>query len=495
MSDINWEGLLEMWQEKLAKNLKYLDFVQLPIDESPSVVNLYQPEHCGAKFQGNNMISDDDFVKVVEKKRNAKALLLYSCPKITSAGILSSLKIINTITLLVLDEIKISHEMMVVISENVKTLKVISLFCYPGDVSDESIEAVAKENKEIEWFVLPGFYHATNDWKITSQSVTNLVRNCSSLRKINMPSKIFDDASITSMKECLEPENFELLTVRIGKKNDINFDLLKQLFDNFPKLRAGDLPAHLLRKAGIPQGFEDIEIGKDENMTMMPLASFLQLLNGEKAQFLKKITIPNSQEEVLTALVEKGLHTQIKNIDLHSFGDVLSKKTLVQLAKFTSLESLDLSFCLGENGDLGDDDYVKTNDIVKLLSKMKELKKLDLSWCAISPKGVEKVVKQHPLLVDLKMEGCGGESYDYTDFLMGLEDVACLNRAGLKWSSRNKYGERSGMYQEQARSELEELGMDTGAKIAKRTMVWNGICCDDSGSDDIEDDSESDDDY
>jgi len=463
MSSINWEGLLGMWQKQLATNKKFLTLVGLPTEESANVLNLYQPKHCAVKNKGSNLISDDDLKNIVEGKKSALAFLLFCCPNITSAGILSSLRILNRITLLVLDEVKISHEMMMVIAENVKTLRVISLFSHVGDVTDESIEAVAKQNKGLEWFILPGFSHKPDGWKMTSKAVSNVVKHCTGLRKINMPTELFDDQALKAMIEFLQPDLFTLLTVRRwGKQPDINLALLKQLFNKFHTLRAEDVRPELLRKAGAPQGFEEIEIGVDKNERKVPVDDFLALLNGKHGHVVKKISIPESRDKVLKALIDKNLHNQIKEL---SFGigfcnDTLPKSTLRLLSKFTSLENLNLGFHLGEAN--GSDNFVTTDEIVKLLSKMTQLKKLDLSWSSISPKGVEKVVNDHPLLEDLKMEGCGGETYDYSDFGIGLMDVKCLNRPGLKWSSRNKYGERSGMYQEQTIFELQKLGMDTG---------------------------------
>merc|ERR1712168_927737 len=98
-------------------------------------------------------------MNLVKNKPSAKALLLYCCPNVTSFGIMPCLKIVPSLTVLVLDEIDISHYLMVRISETVKTLKVLSLFSEPRDVSDVSIEAVARENHGIEWCVLPGFGH------------------------------------------------------------------------------------------------------------------------------------------------------------------------------------------------------------------------------------------------------------------------------------------------------------------------------------------------
>jgi hypothetical protein len=461
MSDVNWEGLLGMWKEKLATTKKLLTMVNLSSEESDNVLNLYLPEHCSPKHEGSNMISDDDLKKIVEGKRNAKAFLLFCCPNITSAGIFSSLKILNNITLLVLDEVKMSHEMMMVVADNVKTLRIISLFSYVGDVSDDSIEAVAKHNKGLEWFILPGFPHKPDGWKMTSKAVLNIAKHCTGLKKISMPTCLFADEAVKAMYEFLQPDLFELLTVRrYGKWQEINVDLLKQLFKKFHKLRAEDIKAELLRKAEVRQGFEVIEIGNGENERTVKVDDFLALLNGNFGHVVKKLSIPYKWDKILQALIDKGLHNQIKELDFGiGFDAVLPKSTLCLLAKFTSLENLNLGFHLGEG--YGSTNIVTTDKIVQLLSNMTKLKKLDLSWSSISPKGVEKVVNDHPLLEDLKMEGCGGEHFDYSDFSIGLMDVACLNRPGLNWSSRNKYGERSGMYQEQASFGLEQLGMDT----------------------------------
>ena len=55
------------------------------------------------------------------------------------------------------------------------------------------------------------------------------------------------------------------------------------------------------------------------------------------------------------------------------------------------------------------------------------------------------------------MDGCGGEDYDYSDFIMKIEDIPELQN--VNWSVRNKYGERSGAYLENARLSLERMGM------------------------------------
>jgi len=461
MSTVNWEGLLGMWRKKLVTNREFLTMVGLPTVESANVLNLYQPKYCGVQNEGN-MVTDDDLKNIVEGKKTARALLLFCCPNITSVGISSSLEILSTITLLVLDEVKISNTMMMAIAENVKTLRVLSLFSHVGDVTDDSIEAVAKQNKGLEWVILPGFSHQPDGWKMTSKAVLNVVKHCTGLKRINIPKRLLDDQALGAMIEFLQPDQFKSLTVRrYGKQQEINVDLLTQLFNKFNKLRAKDVPAALLRKANVAQGFEEIEIGFKEDKRTVLVDDFLEFLKGNHAHVLRKVTIPFRHDKILKALVDKGLQNQIRELDFGGGFDncTLPKSTLSLLSKFTSLETLNLAFQLGEAHD---QDFVTTIEIVELLSKMTQLKKLDLSWSAISPKGVEKVVNDHPLLEDLKLGGCGGEHYDYSDFLIGLRYVQCLNRPGLKWSSRNKYGERSGVYEQEAISELEQLGMDTG---------------------------------
>jgi len=394
--------------------------------------------------------------------------------------------------------LKLSHDMLMVIADKVKTLRVISLFAFIGDVCDESIEAVARENPHLKWIILPGFSH--EPIKMTSKSVTSVAKCCPGLKKISMPTVLFDDVAVTSMIEYLQPQEFELLDVRKwGKKNEVRGDLLKQFFDTFPSLKLEEesllhVQPHILRKANVPLGFEKIEIGKSKDGRSVTPEEFLKVINGEHAHMIKNLTINERYDTMLKALIEKGLNNQIKELEFDiCLPEAIPKSTQKFIAQFTCLESLNLSFHLGE-ADGGD--YVSTNDVVKMLSKMTNLKKLDLSWSAISPAGVKKIVTSHPSLVDLNMEGCGGETYDYTDFIMGCEDLKCLKRPGLKWSSRNKYGERSGMYQDQARMELEELGMDTGRQYpGKGNISRYAYYCDSDDSDnwmDCSDDTDED---
>merc|ERR1712062_439114 len=173
---------------------------------------------------------------------------------------------------------------------------------------------------------------------------------------------IFDDDAVKAMVDFLQPNTFDLLRVRpLKNAKVINIELLKQLFKKFPLLKAEQLDFDLLRKAGAPQGFEEVEVGDRDNINGKPRMSkiaFIEALDGEHAHMVKKLSIPTDSEAILKALVEKGFVKQIKEIDFHAYA-MISRGTLAELSKFVNLKCLDLSFALGKAYD-SSDNVVKT---------------------------------------------------------------------------------------------------------------------------------------